>query len=173
MEINALLKEYEDINREDFITKITDKKLIALINNLCEFWVTTENYVASSKFSHNIWYSYEYKIWNLGENIRLLLKKRKDIRNSDFLQKEINKIISDKKFGKGREPFALLPGEYKFFSNIETLIKMINDEEIQGHIIISLIKLKVKGLDKEMKVIADTKTGWVSKEAKKYLNKFL
>ena len=169
MDIKNLLKEYEEIKEDDYIIKMTDKKLSSLICNLCEFWLNTENHIASSKFSRNIWYSYEYKIWNLGENLRFLLKRRKDIQKSESLQKTINAIISNKKYGKGRESFALLPGEFKFSLSIDTLIKMLYDEDIQGHIIISLIKLKVKGLDKEIKLIAETKDGWISKKAKKYL----
>lgn len=163
-----LLKELAEDNISE---PITIENLPNILIDLCNYWFENNANIASSKFSTNTWYSYEYKIWELGEALRKLLKKKKYLVKDEFLQISINEIIDQKKYGKGRQSFSLLPGEFKFFSSINVLVKNINDEDIQGQVLNSLTKLKVKGLDNEISLIYSKNKGWVKKEAKKYLSK--
>src|ERR1700682_3056100 len=57
------------------------------------------------------WSAYELKIWELGESLRHFLK-RKDWRGQGELLDGVARVLMSRNFGKGRQTFALLLGEY-------------------------------------------------------------
>jgi hypothetical protein len=167
------VEQYLRLLSTEEVYNISARDLYNLAFGLCQYWVVDKTENASGLFSERTWFGYEYKIWNLGEKIRRILLKRKDLRKAEVVHDLVKAIILDKKYGKGREPFALILGEFKIILSLDDLRKAINDEEIQGHILKSLIKLKIKGFENEAEKISIEKKGWIAKTARDYLNKSL
>ncbi|KAF2080255.1 hypothetical protein [Flavobacterium sharifuzzamanii] len=164
------LNEYSKIENEEFINNLKDEDLSNLINELCEYWFKHEK-SGNSIYSNPIWYSFEHRIWRLGEDLRLLLKKKKGFKKSMLIQDTIIDILKNDKYGKGRQTFALLIGELKCDLMKDDIKMLLSDKDIYGHLIISLRKLKIKGFDEKMKSIINSEKGWIKSEAKKYLDK--
>jgi hypothetical protein len=118
------------------------------------------------------WAGYEIALWKLSEDIRPWLKKRRDLRGKNTLYDAINEIVADPKFGKGRQDFILLLGDYGDKSYGTSIAGLLSDSDVCGHAIKALTKLGIGGLDDAVSAIMrDTKHGWVRTAAKKYLQK--
>lgn len=118
------------------------------------------------------WYGYETALWKLSEAIRGFLKGRRDIKGNNELLDKISVIAEEKRFGKGRQNFVLIIGDFggKEYSN--GLKSLLNDPEVYGYAINALTKLKVTDCSNEIeKVLQETKTGWIKTAAKNYLKK--
>ncbi len=164
------LNEYSKIEDEGFINNLNDEDLSNLINELCGYWFKHEK-SGNSMYSNPIWYSFEHKIWRLGEDLRLVLKKKKSLKKSTLIQNTIIEILKNDKYGKGRQTFALLIAELKCDLTKDDIKILLNDKDVYGHLIISLRKLKIKGFEEKMKIIINSEKGWIKAEAKKYLDK--
>lgn len=166
-----LINKYRRIEDEEFINSLTEESLSNLIDDLCEYWFDNNKENEESEFSFVSWYSFEYDIWRLGEDLRLLLKKKKSFKKSILIQNTIIDILKNDKYGKGRQTFALLIGELKCDLMKDDIKMLLNDKDVYGHLIISLRKLKIKGFEEKMKTIINSEKGWIKSEAKKYLDK--
>lgn len=144
-------------------------QLSNLLIELCEYWFINNKNISKTSFSKILWHDYELKIWKLGEDLRILFKKDKKLKNSILIQQNIEKIALNKKYGKGRESFVLLIGEIKAISCIQTLVELLTDPEVRGHAIISLTKLRAKGMENEINQIFLSSKGWIKNAAKKYV----
>jgi hypothetical protein len=165
-----ILKEYSKIEDEEFINSLNEESLSILIDDLCRYWFENNKEKANSEFSLRVWYSFEYNIWRLGENLRNIIKKR-NFKKSARVEKTIIDVLMNNRYGKGRETFALLVGEFKFHLSDKQIEILLEDKDIYGHLINSLRKLKIKGFDEKMKSIINSEKGWIKSEAKKYLDK--
>lgn len=165
------INEYNKIKENNFINSLTEESLSNLINGLCKYWFENNKEKGESKFAITAWYSFEYHIWRLGEDLRLLLRKKKSFKKSILIQNTIIDILKNDKYGKGRQTFALLIGELKCDLMKDDIKMLLNDRDVYGHLIISLRKLKMKGFEEKMKEIINSEKGWIRSEAKKYLDK--
>ncbi|WP_427875386.1 hypothetical protein [Flavobacterium sp. MMS24-S5] len=165
-----ILDKYRKIEDEEFINSLTEESLSNLIDELCEYWFENNKKKGESKFSFRVWYSFEYDIWRLGENLRNIIKK-KNFKKSARVEKAIIEVLMNNRYGKGRETFALLVGEFKFHLSEKQVQTLLEDKEVYGHLIVSLRKLRMKGFDEKMKIIINSEKGWIKTEAKKYLDK--
>lgn len=118
------------------------------------------------------WQDFEMRIWELGESIRQLLKKKKKWLKSKNLLGVILMICKKEEYGKGRQSFVLLLGEFDKSETSEVLGNLLDDREVKGHAIKALTKSKNdKYLDKVCG-IAKTETGWIKSAANSYCKKF-
>lgn len=168
-----LINEYSKIEEEEFINTLTEESLSQLIDDLCKYWFENNKVIEESEFAFVPWYCFEDDIWRLGEDLRLLLKKKKSFKKSILIQNTIIDILKNDKYGKGRQTFALLIGELKCDLMKDDIKMLLNDKDVYGHLIISLRKLKIKGFEEKMKEIVDSEKGWIRSEAKKYLDRSL
>ncbi|WP_427875387.1 hypothetical protein [Flavobacterium sp. MMS24-S5] len=166
-----LINKYSKIEEDEFINSLTEESLSNLIDDLCEYWFENNKGIEESEFSFVPWYCFEDDIWRLGEDLRLLLKKKKSFKKSTLIQNTIIGILKNDKYGKGRQTFALLIGELKCDLTKDDIRMFLNDKDVYGHLIISLRKLKIKGFDEKIKTIMNSEKGWIKSEAKKYLDK--
>jgi hypothetical protein len=97
--------------------------------------------------------------WAIGNAIEVVV-------DSSLLE-DIAEIVGDRGNGKSREMFALALGRIPGRTSVEILLKLLEDEEVAGHAIIALRKLKaVEALD-HLGRFADHPKTWVRNEAKK------
>ena len=115
------------------------------------------------------WRAYETRIWELGEALRLFLKPKKALR-TQAVTDALSKVVVEKEFGKGRQTFALLLGEFGDESHREVLGWALKDDEIAGHALKSVQKLRLDGFGAEVRQLLDrSRLGWIRSAAKKYL----
>jgi hypothetical protein len=158
------------LNDEEFVKNLTDELLADLIINWCDEWLEYKEVSMSGPNVKFVWYRFEYLIWTFGEDLRTILKNKK-FNKSELIANAVIKILNDKRYGKGRETFALLVGNFKFQLNEKDVRVLLEDEDVYGHLINSLRKLKMRGFEDRMKQIINSEKGWIKSEAKKYLEK--
>ncbi len=146
------------------------ERVALMIQSLAANWSSslTSNYMDGVNGAHS-WMEYEHKIWQMGESLRPLLKKRKKWHGKGEIMDAVAEILGDEKFGKGRQTFALLLGDFGASSYGSVLADQLASGEVQGHCLKSLRKAKIYGYDKEVKEVYRKKSGWVKKAAKAYL----
>ena len=71
----------------DIVKKADSKTISAMILDLCEYWEENlKNIYMKGVDSAPDWKEYEHKIWTMGEQLRLLLKKERiGVVNAKFL----------------------------------------------------------------------------------------
>lgn len=116
------------------------------------------------------WLVFEMKIWELGEQLRTSVKKYASVRaRAGVIVEAATQILGEKKFGKGRQAFALLLGDIGGISCANALGTALRDTDVRGHALKSLLKLKIAGFEQEAKQILEEDAGWVRSSAKRYL----
>lgn len=118
------------------------------------------------------WHDYEHEIWKIGEEIREILSKHKNLRKDDLINEKIVDFCMNKNAKRGRESFIMLLWFKHNQKYAEKLISLINDQYIYGHIIEGLNKMHVSGFDKEVLPFINDKIVWIRKQAKKYIEKY-
>lgn len=110
-------------------------------------------------------------IWDMGEQVRQVLKAERRLRKSESLWAKIEKICVDPRYGRGRESFAMLLGRYGGPKRKPTLVALLDDPEICGHAIYALRLLGIKGAERQAEKLLDSPRAWIRTEARKYLEK--
>lgn len=80
-------------------------------------------------------------------------------------------LLKDKKHGKAREMLAVALGNMKDPRAADILIEMLNDEELAGHSLIALGKLKAKKAIPYIQHFLNHQKPWICVEAKRALSK--
>lgn len=158
------------LNDEEFVKNLTDEHLADLIIKWCDDWLEYREVSMSGPKVKFVWYRFEYLIWIFGEDLRIILKNKK-FNKSELIANAVIRVLNDKRYGKGRETFALLIGYFKFQLNEKDVGVLLEDEDVYGHVIVSLRKLKMRGFEERMKHIINSEKDWKKAEAKKYLDK--
>jgi hypothetical protein len=150
---------------------IDDQVMVAeAIVAMCEHWVASSRSLAmKGELGAADWAAFELEIWTLGETLRLFLKRKKQWRGPGALMDAVARILRRKDFGKGRQTFALLLGDFGGITYSTELGAAIGDPEIAGHSIKALTKLRVPGHEPAVQAVIQRETGWVRSAARKYL----
>jgi len=118
------------------------------------------------------WTGYEVRLWELGSKFELYLRANKKIRGRNALSNAIGELVADKRFGKGREIFVMIIGNFGDASFAEVLKPLLADTDVDGHALDALTKLKIRGLDSLVEpLLAKGKQTWIRNAAKKYIQK--
>lgn len=118
------------------------------------------------------WLSFEMRIWELGESLRQPIKRRKKLLKNKNLLNVIMMICRNNKYGKGRQTFVMLLGEFSRGDASKLLGDLLDDPEVLGHSIKALTKLKDDGYVDKIGRIAEEETGWIRVAARNYCRKF-
>jgi HEAT repeat protein len=103
--------------------------------------------------------------WAIGNALEVLA--------SDDVFDEIVELVRDKKHGKDREMLAMALGKMKNPKAVDVLIGLLDDDEVVGHAIIGLNKLKAIQARPRIEQLVNHPKAWVRKEAKQTLRKFV
>ena len=117
------------------------------------------------------WGRYESLVWALGEQFHQVLSKNKPLRKSGRFFEAVQAICFEKKFGKGRESFTMLLGQYGGASQIPALIRLLDDPQVSGHAIYSLRLLGAAEAADKVRPFLDESKAWVKQEARKFFQK--
>ena len=151
---------------------IHNENIVALaVSTLCPYWTDALQSIGmKGELGAPDWRRYELKIWELGESLRLYLKKQKSWRGPSTLFDAIAQVMGTKVYGKGRQTFALLLGDFGGSSYSRDLGRAIEDPEVVGHAIKALTKLRAAGYELEVRKAMSIYSGWIRAAAKKYLS---
>lgn len=140
---------------------------------LCKQWLSSLPSVAMrGQLGAPDWKGFELHIWNLGESLRLFLKRKRLWRGRGPLLDAVAKLVSDSRFGKGRQSFALLLGDFGKREYGDVLGRALGDKEVWGHAIKALTKAKIPGFAAEVAGVQAQEKGWIRSAARKYLQSF-
>ena len=169
---------YHSLNEQIFFNSIKGKK------NLCEFTLQVyheANYDNEKDFLLDCLLHMGYDRNSLTELVLSEFKKNKQSEYlwhyADFLYYLKNylymddylDIISDSGYGSSREMLILLVGESKKESVIPYLIKLSNEENVIGHVLVALSQYDDDRVISLMTKFADYPKTWISEVAKKYI----
>jgi hypothetical protein len=140
---------------------------------LCEHWLGGLTGVEMrGQLGAPDWRGFELRVWQLGESLRLFLKKKKQWRGRGQLLDAIANLLSDRRFGKGRQTLALLLGDFGGRDYGDALGRALDDSEVWGHAIKALTKAKISGFAAEVAGVQAQEKGWIRSAARKYLQSF-
>lgn len=89
----------------------------------------------------------------------------------DSVFDEIVSLVQDKKHGSAREMLAMALGKMKNPKAVDIAIDLLNDDEVVGHAIIALRKLKPKKAKPYIEPFLNHPKAWIRQEARKALKK--
>ena len=102
--------------------------------------------------------------WTIGNTMSI-------IANDEVLD-DIIEIIDDKSNGQAREMFAVALGNMKDPKVVPYLVNLLDDEDLTGHAIMGLSKLKADSTIDDIRKAENHPRPWVRKEAQKTVRKF-
>jgi len=117
------------------------------------------------------WYAYEKVLWALGEGFRQVLKRNRAMRRSPELFDAIAALCENPAYGKGRESFTMLLGQYGGPSMAPRLVALLADPDVDGHALYALRHLGAPGGRQKALALLAEERGWKRQEARKYLRK--
>lgn len=118
------------------------------------------------------WHDFEHSVWSSGEKIRGFFQRKPKLRSDLDLQKSILEICKNRNAKRGRQSFVLLLGSPKCVHLAEEIVSLIDDNDVYGHVISALIKMKAAGYTERVEFYTDHKVAWVRNKAKAYVEKY-
>lgn len=117
------------------------------------------------------WYMFEHELWAVGEEIRQLTLKYKKKFDKSQLDRIVN-ICLDKRAKRGRQSFVMLLGRKQYACYADKIVTILEDEDVEGHVINTLYKMQAGQYVEWMKPFLNHKRTWIRNEAKRFINKF-
>lgn len=117
------------------------------------------------------WCNYENLLWTMGESFRRLLKRHRNLRRSAALWERIQLLCLNTRYGKGRESFTMLLGQYGGEARVPVLIELLDDPQVYGHALYAMRLLGDPRAVSAARRLLGSPKAWVRSEARKYLDK--
>jgi hypothetical protein len=116
------------------------------------------------------WLGYEVRLWELSEVVRQYLKANRRLRGGCGVLDAVVDIVSDARFGKGRQNFVLVLAQYGGQRYAKVIGDLLEDPDIFGHAVRALAKLRAPGYSARIKaILRDSKVAWIRRGARNYL----
>jgi HEAT repeat protein len=90
---------------------------------------------------------------------------------TDGVFADVIELLKDKQHGQSREMLAVALGNMKNPTAVDVLIELLNDDEVAGHALIGLAKLKAQKSRPHIERFLNHPKPWVRKKASKALAK--
>lgn len=115
----------------------------------------------------------EFKKYGDKENsgIKWAIANALEVVGDDSVFAEIVQFVQNKEHGSARQMLALTLGKMKDPRAEEILMQLLGDEEVEGHAIMALGKLKSKNAVPEIEKYLNHPRTWIRNEAKKALKR--
>lgn len=149
-----------------------DVQTILLALSCLDDWVDNPPVISSQVDGAPPWYRHEYKVWEVGENLRALLLKKKKFRQNKAIFDRVAEICRNPKYGKGRQIFVLVLGAYGGPDYVEVAADLLDDAEVAGHAVDALLKMRGSGYAHLVAALKAHPITWVRNEAKKYCKRY-
>lgn len=118
------------------------------------------------------WHSFEWKSWEIGEHIRQQLQRNPKLKADTDILDNIIYVIRCRNLRRGRQSFVMLLG-FKGASNYaDEIASFLNDPDVAGHALDTLLKMRVPGYASEVAPLLDAEQAWIRKKARTYLERY-
>lgn len=117
------------------------------------------------------WHDFEFTIWNTAEEIRQLSSASKKTFHKGQLDRIVG-ICLNPNAKRGRQSFVMLLGKTKYCDYSSSLIALLDDEDVNGHVIDTLYKMRAAGYAALIAPFLNHRQTWIRNAAKKYVQKF-
>ena len=169
LKITNKTKQETPMDRETF-----DKKLNELLTR-AESMIPEENlpdlpFMETAPDVHD-WYDFEHELWGKGEEIRQHILCGKKKLNTEQIER-IVLICMDKRAKRGRESFVMLLGKKCYVNYAEKIATLLNDSDVDGHVIDTLYKMGAGGYCLQVTPFINHNRTWIRNKAKKYIEKY-
>ncbi len=131
----------------------------------------TEPFTFEYRGEQITWFRYESLIWALGESFRQIMLRARLLRKRERIFANVREMCLDRGFGKGRESFTVLLGQYGGKEQVPTLVRLLDDPEVSGHAVHALRLLGASEPAERVRPLLNSPKAWVRKEARKYFQK--
>lgn len=113
----------------------------------------------------------EFKAANdpTGEGLRWAIANGLTVVADDSVLEELLHFVQDKQYGKAREMLVVALGNMKDPRAVAVLMNLLDDEQVVGHAVMALGKLKAPAARERLKELMQHTTEWVREEARKAL----
>ena len=149
-----------------------DVQTILLALSCLDDWVSDPPVISTQVDGAPPWYRHEYKVWELGENLRAILLRKKKFRQNKALFDRVAEICRNPEYGKGRQIFVLVLGAYGGRDYAKVAADLLDDAEVAGHAVDALLKMRGSGYAHLVAPLEKHPIAWISKEAKKYCERY-
>jgi hypothetical protein len=103
------------------------------------------------------------------EGLRWAIGSALEVLANDEIADEMIKLATDRRYGKAREMVVVGLGKLKDPRVPDVLMNLLADDEVVGHAVMALGKLRVKPARSRIEPLLNHPKPWVRKEAKKAL----
>ena len=116
-----------------------------------------------------VWYQYESLLWTLGESARRLLQRLRPLRRERLFWQAAEALVEHAPYGKGRESWVMLLGQYGSAERVPVLLRLLEDPEVLGHALYALRRLRAPEGRVAAERLLEAPRAWIRQEARKYL----
>jgi len=116
-------------------------------------------------------HQFEWDVWPIGESIRLAFVKNPKLKKSKAALAKLVEVACCVNLRRGRQSFIMAMGFVAARPLASQLITFLNDEDVNGHIIDTLLKMKVPGFGGQVQPLLGDKRAWVRRLAYRYLSR--
>ena len=117
------------------------------------------------------WFRFECLIWDLGESFRRIMLNARPLRERERIFAAVRGLCLNQRYGKGRQSFVMLLGQYGGAAQIPTLVRLLDDAETCGHAVYALRLLGASEVADKVRPFLSSRKGWVRKEALRYFQR--
>lgn len=108
----------------------------------------------------------------LSSDLRWVIGNTMEVIADDKSFSDIKKLVTDRSFGISRQMFVMALGRMKTPEAIPLLVDLLDDDDVNGHAIVALRKLKAIETVEDIRKLVNYPRTWVRNEAKKTVAKF-
>ena len=108
----------------------------------------------------------------MGESIRKSLQAHPSLKKDPLIAAAILDVLRHRNLRRGRESFVMALGYVGASAHAPALVALIGDHDICGHVVDTLLKMRVGGYGREVAPLAGHKQAWVRRLAKRYVERY-
>jgi hypothetical protein len=118
------------------------------------------------------WYSFESEAWPIGEGIRRALVENPRLRKKDAVLAKVAEVATCRNLRRGRQSFIMALSFVAARRYAEALVPLLNDADVDGQVLDTLIKMKAPGFAPEVASLLHADKTWIRRLAKKYVDRY-
>jgi hypothetical protein len=118
------------------------------------------------------WDSFEHEAWGIGESVRRSFVQHPKFKKNDDLLNKVVEVAVCRNLRRGRQSFIMALGFVAARQHAKTLSRFLNDPDVDGQVVYTLIKMKAPGFIPEVEPLLQSDKTWIRNLAKKYLGRY-
>ena len=118
------------------------------------------------------WYPFENQAWPIGESIRQAFVRNPRLKKRENMLAKVAEVATCRNLRRGRQSFIMALGFVSARHYAERLVVFLNDPDVDGQVLNTLIKMKAPTYTREVSALLQSEKAWIRRVAKKYLDRY-